>query len=578
MATMERSPQELELYTIPSYSSWFSWINIHEVERFSLREFFDASSITRSPRIYKEYRDFIISKFREDPSRKLTFTEVRKSLVGDVSVLHKVFTFLEKWGLINFNVDDDKERDNFVGSGKTAPFGSEEEEESWKGRVKVEEGAPYGVRVVAAPNSIKPVVPLPPLPPFVVVDGGGFVGDVGDNGFKWPPLGSYSDVYGELMQQEKKKSLVCGSCEETCDSSRYEYTKDGGLILCEKCFKSGNYEKNMSADDFKLNDSANQASVWTEAETLLLLESMVKHGDDWDLVAKNVGGAKSKLDCISKLIQLPFGNLMVGAADKKFLDIVNNDSHYKQAGLASEESQESVKAENLSYELKDDARQNGDTENEVPAPKRLRTELTSDYGSSLMKQVARISTVVGPHITASAAEAAVTALCYENQCSRGIFDDYDDFVDPKTSPQTSKEKRASEVDHSVDSGRNNQSEILEEASVTKSIIPLNLRTRAAAATALGAAAANAKLLADQEEREIELLMATVLDAQLRKVHRKTKYLDDLESIMEKEGPLIQELEESLVAERLQVLQKICSAGINKTKEPSSVKYQPDTVR
>ncbi|KZV44553.1 hypothetical protein F511_17459 [Dorcoceras hygrometricum] len=576
---MDRSSQELELYTIPSYSSWFSWINIHEVERFSLREFFDASSITRSPRIYKEYRDFIISKYREDPSRKLTFTEVRKSLVGDVSVLHKVFTFLEKWGLINFNVADDNERENSGGSGKAAAFGSEEEEESWKGRVKVEEGAPYGVRVVAAPNSMKPVVQLPPLPPSVVVDGGGFVGDVGDNGFKWPPLASYSDVYGELMQQEKKKGLVCGSCGETCDSSRYESTKDGSLILCETCFKSSNYENNMSPDDFKQNDGTNQASAWTEAETLLLLESMVKHGDDWDVIAKNVG-AKSELDCISKLIQLPFGNLMVGAADKKnkYLDIVNFDSHDKQAGLASNETQESVEVENLNQELEDDDHENGDTENEGPAPKRLRTELTSEYGSSLMKQVARISTVVGPRITASAAEAAVTALCYENQCSRGLFDDYNEFVDPKSSPQTTEETRASEVDHSVEGGRINQSEILEEASVTKSIIPLNLRTRAAAATALGSAAANAKLLADQEEREIELLISTLLDAQLRKVHRKMKYLDDLKWIMEKEGARIQELEESLVAERLQVLQKICSAGIDKTKEPCSTKYPHDTVQ
>lgn len=68
---------------------------------------------------------------------------------------------------------------------------------------------------MAAPNSMKPVVPLPPLPPSVLVDIGSFVGDVEDSGFKWPPLASYSDVYGELMLQEKKKGLVCGSCEET---------------------------------------------------------------------------------------------------------------------------------------------------------------------------------------------------------------------------------------------------------------------------------------------------------------------------------------------------------------------------
>lgn len=193
------------------------------MERFSLREFFDGSSITRSPRIYKEYRDFIISKYREDPSRKLTFTEVRKSLVGDISVLLKVFTFLEKWGLINFNVSDNNEKNSYEGSAKAALFASEEEEENWRGRVKVEEGAPYGVRVVAAPNSMKPII-APPPPPTVAVDGGGIVGEVGESGFKWPPLASYSDVYGELMLQEKK-GVVCRSCKENCDSAHYEYTK-----------------------------------------------------------------------------------------------------------------------------------------------------------------------------------------------------------------------------------------------------------------------------------------------------------------------------------------------------------------
>ncbi|KAL0318902.1 UNVERIFIED_CONTAM: SWI/SNF complex subunit SWI3A [Sesamum angustifolium] len=158
------------------------------------------------------------------PSRKLTFTEVRKSLVGDISVLLKVFTFLEKWGLINFNVADDSEKNSYEGSARTASFGVEEEEDNWRGRVKVEEGAPYGVRVVSAPNSMKTYNSASPSS----VCGGGwwwFVGEVGESGFKWPPLASYSDVYGELMQQEKKKGLVCGSCKENCDSAHYEYTK-----------------------------------------------------------------------------------------------------------------------------------------------------------------------------------------------------------------------------------------------------------------------------------------------------------------------------------------------------------------
>lgn len=206
-----------DLYTIPSYSSWFSWSNIHEIERISLREFFDGSSITRTPRIYKEYRDFIISKYREDPSRRLTFTELRKSLVGDVSVLHKVFTFLEKWGLINFS--GTASSSSVIGA-STSSVDGQGEDDKW--RIRVEEGAPHGVRVVAAPNSFKPVAALPP-PPVMDLGGGGEIAEIGS---KFPPLASYSDIYDELRQQQQgKESLLCGSCKEHCDSGHYEYSK-----------------------------------------------------------------------------------------------------------------------------------------------------------------------------------------------------------------------------------------------------------------------------------------------------------------------------------------------------------------
>ncbi|KAK4486155.1 hypothetical protein RD792_008823 [Penstemon davidsonii] len=574
---MDRFSQELELYTIPSYSSWFSWHNIHEVERFSLREFFDGSSITRSPRIYKDYRDFIISKFRENPSKKLTFTDVRKSLVGDISILLKVFTFLEKWGLINFNVadgnKDEEKNSNCEGIVRTASFRGiveEEEDESWKGRVKVEEGPPHGVRVVAAPNSMKPIV-VPPMPQSVAVDGGGVVGEMGEGGFKWPPLASYSDVYGELRMQEKK-GLVCGSCKEDCDSAYYEYTKEGNFILCEKCFNNGNYEKDkLASDDFKLKSCDNQTAVWTEAETLLLLESVLKHGDDWDLVATNVQ-TKSKLDCISKLIQLPFGDHMLGSIQKKsrHLDTPSDINNSKPAAeLASSEPQEPAKAEDSNHDLKDN--DNGDDEKESPPKKRTCTRSTSDVSSSLMKQVSRISTMLGPQVTASAAEAAVTALCYENQCSREIFDDDDDSSD-----ETSDQKRTAEVDDSIEKAKPNQSE-MEETYALKNIIPLNLRARAATATALGAAAANAKLLADQEEREMGQLVATMIEAQVKKLRRKMKYFEDLEVIMRKEHAQLEELEESLVAERLNVLQRMFNAGIDKSKDHILVKSQTDAA-
>lgn len=180
---------------------WFRWDDIHETERIALKEFFDGSSISRTPKIYKEYRDFMINKYREEPSRRLTFTQVRKSLVGDVSLLHKVFNCLDKWGLINFGAPVSDNRDNL-------------EDIKLQDQARFEEGAPNGVRVGAMPNSLRPMSPPHPAGEGRVVDG--------ENGFKLPPLASYSDVFGDLV---KLKGLKCMSCGEKCNSGCYEYSK-----------------------------------------------------------------------------------------------------------------------------------------------------------------------------------------------------------------------------------------------------------------------------------------------------------------------------------------------------------------
>lgn len=181
------------------------------MERLSLKEFFDASSITRTPKIYKEYRDFIITKYREDPSRRLTFTEIRKSLVGDLNLIYKVYLFLETWSLINFTAPKDAED----------AFG----EDSWK--IRVEEGAPHGVKVVANPNSLKPVTAPPVWSNAAAAAGDGVGVDIAS---RLPPLASYSDVYNDILQRKK---VVCGYCKGSCDAGHYECTKVFDFIfLC----------------------------------------------------------------------------------------------------------------------------------------------------------------------------------------------------------------------------------------------------------------------------------------------------------------------------------------------------------
>lgn len=56
------------------------------------------------------------------------------------------------------------------------------------------------------------------------------------------------------------------------------------------------------------------------------------------------------------------------------------------------------------------------------------------------------------------------------------------------------------------------------------------KMRVAAATALSAAAVKAKLLAEQEEREIQRLVVTVVDSQLKKIEAKLKYSEELDKV------------------------------------------------
>ncbi|KAK1363285.1 hypothetical protein POM88_038846 [Heracleum sosnowskyi] len=387
-----------KLYKIPNCSRWFSWDEIHELERNTLNGFFNATSITRTPKIYKEHRDFVVCKYREDCSRRLTFSE------------------------------------------------------------GVEDGVPYGIKVVGNLNSLKAVV-VPSV-----------VGNVGGGEGKVSGLASYWDRYEEGRKVDEK--LVCGGCKGDCYSGgRYEYIKDKNFVICLKCFQIKNCVENKAVDDFKFSDCTpgnwNIESSWSGAETLLLLDSALKYEDDWELVAQHVQ-TKSKHDCISKLIQLPFGELMFGFANVRhgLWDMNDSRSIVKKVNVDSSEFldiTETVKVplSDAGNDLKNEIEQNGSAENVTPLRKRLRIVLVSNTSSSLMKQVSRLSTIVGPHITSSASEAAVAALCFENLCPRGIFEVNDDgsrnFGSLQNKRQRVSPAKDSDMDGSYASGTSSNS-------------------------------------------------------------------------------------------------------------------------
>lgn len=96
--------QQTHAIILPSYSTWFDMHTIHSLEMKSLPEFFNGRNRSKSPPVYKDYRDFMINTYRLNPTEYLTVTACRRNLAGDVCAIMRVHAFLEHWGLINYQV------------------------------------------------------------------------------------------------------------------------------------------------------------------------------------------------------------------------------------------------------------------------------------------------------------------------------------------------------------------------------------------------------------------------------------------------------------------------------------------
>lgn len=89
---------------LPSYSTWFDMHKVNAIERKALPEFFNNRNRSKTPAVYKDYRDFMINTYRLNPIEYLTVTACRRNLAGDVCAIMRVHAFLEQWGLINYQV------------------------------------------------------------------------------------------------------------------------------------------------------------------------------------------------------------------------------------------------------------------------------------------------------------------------------------------------------------------------------------------------------------------------------------------------------------------------------------------
>ncbi|KQK13472.1 SWI/SNF complex subunit SWI3D isoform X3 [Brachypodium distachyon] len=325
------------VHVVPTFAGWFSWKEIHSVEKQTLPSFFNGKFEKRTPEIYTEIRNFIMMKFHANPQLQLESKDLAEMSIGEVDARQEVFEFLDRWGLINFH--------------PFPPAGLEENkpEESQSNSHNEEK-----VSLVEKLFKFEPIqsymIPLPkkgevetpaPLPSFL------------------PDPLLVEDV---IAAAEPSVEYHCNSCSVDCSGKRYHCRTQADFDLCSDCFNEGKFDAGMSKTDFILMDSAEvsgaRGTSWTDEETLLLLEALEIFGGKWTEIAEHVA-TKTKTQCMLHFLQMRIEDHFHGGEDLQ----QNIQESTKQA-LAEKGTAEVP--EKMEVEEKVEQK---DTEDEKPAEK-----------------------------------------------------------------------------------------------------------------------------------------------------------------------------------------------------------------
>uniref|UniRef100_A0ACD5X7X2 Uncharacterized protein n=1 Tax=Avena sativa TaxID=4498 RepID=A0ACD5X7X2_AVESA len=281
------------VHVVPTFAGWFSWKDIHPVEKQTLPSFFNGKSEKRTPEIYSGIRNSIVMKFHANPQLQLESKDLAELSIGEVDARQEVFDFLDHWGLINFH--------------PFPPAGLEE--------TKTEESqndSPNGEKASAIEKLFKfePIqsymIPLPkkgevetpaPLPTFL------------------PDPVPVEDV---VAVAEPSVEYHCNSCSVDCSGKRYHCRTQADFDLCSNCYDEEKFDPGMSKTDFILMDSAEvsgaRGTSWTDEETLLLLEALEIFGGKWTEIAEHVA-TKTKTQCMLHFLQMQIEDSFHGGED-----------------------------------------------------------------------------------------------------------------------------------------------------------------------------------------------------------------------------------------------------------------------
>ncbi|XP_048492465.1 SWI/SNF complex subunit SWI3D isoform X4 [Beta vulgaris subsp. vulgaris] len=308
--------RDLSVHVVPVAAGWFSWKNIHLIEKHMLQSFFNGKKENRTPDTYKEIRNWILKKFHANPSTNIELKDLSELSIGDLDARQEIMEFLDHWGLINYHPFLQNDPANVDADPNTDTADKAEKKNSLIEKLYQFESEQSSLQLVPRANMSAATVPSGLFP---------------------------ESIAEELVKQEGPAvEYHCNSCSADCSRKRYHCQKQADFDLCTDCYNNGKFGSGMCSSDFILMEPAEASGAtggkWTDQETLLLLEALELYKENWNEIAEHVA-TKTKAQCILHFLQMPI--------EDSFLDY----DYTKDSAL---ESGEPTSTNNISPVLKDD--------------------------------------------------------------------------------------------------------------------------------------------------------------------------------------------------------------------------------
>ncbi|XP_061530658.1 SWI/SNF complex subunit SMARCC1 isoform X2 [Phycodurus eques] len=506
---------------IPSYSAWFDYNCIHEIERRALPEFFNGKNKSKSPEIYLAYRNFMIDTYRLNPQEYLTSTSCRRNLTGDVCAIMRVHAFLEQWGLVNYQVDSDS---------RPLPMGPPP--------------TPHFTVLADTPSGLMPLNHRPPpIPPSQQM--ANFPDKMKDKAIDLQNFGLRTDQY---KKNSKGKSVV---------SSR-EWTEQETLLLLEAL--------EMFKDDW--NKVSEHVGSRTQDECILHflrlpIEDPYLESSETSLgplayqpipFSQSGNPVMSTVAFLASVVDPRVASAAARAALEEFSRVREEvpaelvEAHVKKvqeaarstgkvdpafglessgiAGTAPEEPEKTEAAEGDKTETDTDSQQGDKAESKDEAEKPNESAEKSGKMEAAEKVKKEIVEVLEREDESEEGHEAKATPADKDEDESMETSSSEQEKDEKATTEEGEEKRK-KMENDIGEG--------------------NIAT--AAAAALASAATKAKHLAAVEERKIKSLVALLVETQMKKLEIKLRHFEELETIMDREKEALELQRQQLLTER-----------------------------